>query len=104
MKFNFKDVSKETWLRTGALMLALINQLLLMFNKEVFPYTVDELYEVFSAVATVVTTFLSWWYNNSFTETAQLADKAGLEISKEEQEEGEIIEEDELSEEEMEVK
>ena len=89
---NFKGVTKETWIRTAVTVLALINQMLVMFGKEVFPYTVDEMYEVCSAVATVVMTVISWWNNNSFTEVAQLADKAGVELKKDLQLESDIIE------------
>lgn len=75
MKFNLKEVSKETWLRSGALLLALINQILIGAGFKPFPYEANEIYEIVSSLVTVIVSVIAWWKNNSFSEEAIQADK-----------------------------
>lgn len=96
---NFKNVSKETWIRTATLFLALVNQILVTTGFEAFPFEVDELYEIGSTVITALLAIWAWWKNNSFTEEAQAADEAMRELKQEAKEEKGIIEEDEITEE-----
>lgn len=75
MKINLKNVSKGTILRTAALIMALINQILLGMGFEPFPYEADELYEIISALLTAITAIWAWWKNNSFSDEAIQADR-----------------------------
>ena len=99
MNFNFKGVSKETWLRTATLLLALVNQILVSIGFEAFPFEVDELYEIGSSVVTALLAIWAWWRNNSLTEEAQVADEIMHELKAEDKAERKIIEEDEITEE-----
>lgn len=70
-----KNVSKETILRTAVMLIALINQILTMFGINPLPFSNEQIYNILSAAATVVTTLWAWWKNNSFTKNAIEADK-----------------------------
>ncbi len=70
-----KNVSKETILRTIVMLIALINQILTMFGINPLPFSNEQIYNILSAAATVVTTLWAWWKNNSFTKNAIEADK-----------------------------
>ncbi len=70
-----KNVSKETILRTAVMLIALINQILTMFGINPLPFSDEQIYNILSAAATVVTTLWAWWKNNSFTKNAIEADK-----------------------------
>ena len=95
---NFKNVSKETWIRTATLFLALVNQILVTTGFEAFPFEVDELYEIGSTVTTALLAIWAWWKNNSFTEEAQAADEAMRELKQEAKEEKGVIENGEIAE------
>lgn len=70
-----KNVSKDTWIRTMVLVVALANQGLQMAGKQILPYTPEEVSEGLSFGFTIVATIWAWWKNNSFTAKAQGADK-----------------------------
>ncbi len=74
MNLNLKDVSKDTWARTIFLFLSLANQLLAVFGKDTLEFTEDEIYQWVSILATIISTVMAWWKNNSFSQTAQAAD------------------------------
>lgn len=74
MNLNLKDVSKDTWARTIFLFLSLTNQLLAVFGKDTLEFTEDEIYQGVSILATIISTVMAWWKNNSFSQTAQAAD------------------------------
>lgn len=74
MNLNLKDVSKDTWARTLFLFLSLANQLLAVFGKDTLEFTEDEIYQAVSILATIISTVMAWWKNNSFSQTAQAAD------------------------------
>ena len=95
---NLKNVSKETWIRTATLFLALVNQILVTAGFEAFPFEVDELYEIGSTVITALLAIWAWWKNNSFTEEAQAADEAMRELKQEAKEEKGVIENGEIAE------
>lgn len=67
-------VSKETWLRTVVLAVALVNQLLTAWGKNPLPFSNEAVYEGLSAVVTTVAGLWAWWKNNSFTAPALAAD------------------------------
>lgn len=67
-------VKTDTIVRTILLVLALINQVLAIMGKQAFPITEDQVYQMVSLVATIVTSVWAWWKNNSFTRAAIEAD------------------------------
>lgn len=74
-------MTKGTIIRTVALIIALGNQLFVMFGFEPLPVDEDQAaniinlgYMLFSAVITVITSLWAWWKNNSITNEAQQAD------------------------------
>lgn len=72
---DLKNISKSTIARSVALIVVLINQGLVLFGKEMLPFTEDEVYQGVSMVLTVVMAIMAWWKNNSFTNVAIEADK-----------------------------
>lgn len=87
MKEKLKGVTPETWARTGSLLIALINQILAIFGKDVLPFGENQVYQIISISATVITGIIAWWKNNSFTKKAQLADQYLAELRDTEDEE-----------------
>ena len=84
-----KKVEKETIIRTVILTIALLNSILVMSGKNPLPFADDELYLWLSTVATIITSLIAWWKNNSFTQEAIQADeyleelRAGIENDEE---------------------
>ena len=72
---DLKNISKSTIARSIALIVVLINQGLVLFGKEMLPFTEDEVYQGVSMVLTVVMAIMAWWKNNSFTNVAIEADR-----------------------------
>ena len=56
------------------LLIALINQMLILCGKGRIPFTEDEIYQTVSYIALGVIALWNWWKNNSFTDKAQQAD------------------------------
>lgn len=75
-----KSIKADTIARTIVLALALINQVLAIVGKQALPFAEDEVYQICSLIATIVTSGIAWWKNNSFTQAAI----AGDELMKEE--------------------
>lgn len=71
---NQKHISLGTVVRTGCLLLALINQLLAACGKSPLPFTDAQLTEVVSGALTALAALVAWWKNNSFTRAAVMAD------------------------------
>lgn len=74
-----------TWGRTALLVLALINQCLVILGKSPLPIEDEQINGLVSTIGTVITSVLAWWKNNSFTQVALEADKkkSGLQKDKE---------------------
>lgn len=72
---RLKTVTPDTWARSVCLLVALINQVLAMVGKNILPFAENDIYQFVSIVATIVTSIVAWWKNNSFTKNAQKADK-----------------------------
>ena len=70
-----KNVKADTIARTICLMLAIANQVLAILGKEILPFAEDDIYQLCSLLATVVTSGIAWWKNNSFTAEAINADE-----------------------------
>lgn len=73
-KINLKSVDKTTWIRTAVLLIALINQALVIFGVTDKEADIDLLTHYASYFLTAVSAVWAWWKNNSFTDVAQKAD------------------------------
>lgn len=72
---NLSGVSPQTWARTIIMILALVNQFLLILGKQAIPYVEEDVYTFISMIASAVSTLWVWWKNNSFSVSAQEGDK-----------------------------
>ena len=77
-------VKIDTIVRTIVLIIALVNQALVIAGKDVFPVTEDQVYQVVSLIGTIVAAVWAWWKNNSFTKNAIEADKVLADLKKSE--------------------
>ena len=75
-KIDLKGVSKQTWVRTIVLVLALVNQGLVMFDITDTEVEFETWTRYATYIFTVISAIWSWWKNNSFTKKAQEADEA----------------------------
>ncbi len=73
-KLNLRGVSAQTWVRTVVLIIALINQALVVFGITKTEVEIETWTQYVSYAFTVITAVWSWWKNNSFTLKAQEAD------------------------------
>lgn len=73
-KFDIKNVKADTWARLIVLVIALANQVLAIFGKGQIAIAENDIYQLCSIVATVISAFVAMWKNNSFTQEAQVAD------------------------------
>lgn len=80
---KIKTVTPDTWARTICLLVALVNQCLAILGKESLPFAENDIYQVVSLLATIITGAIAWWKNNSFTEAAKNADALLKESKKE---------------------
>ena len=80
---KIKTVTPDTWARTICLLVALVNQCLAILGKESLPFAENDIYQVVSLLATIITGSIAWWKNNSFTEAAKNADAILKESKKE---------------------
>ena len=69
------NISAGTLARTIILVLALINQILVISGNSVLPIQDDQIELLVSTIWTVVASLISWWKNNSFTAPAIKADE-----------------------------
>lgn len=60
--------------RTFILMIALLNQILILFGQNLIPIVNHQIYRGISLVITVLAAIFAWWKNNSFTQEAIEAD------------------------------
>lgn len=74
-KMNLKGVTAQTWVRTFVLVLALVNQALVMLGISKNEIDLESWAGIGTYILTVVTAVWSWWKNNSFTADAQNADE-----------------------------
>ena len=68
------NVKIDTIIRTALLVLALINNALLIFGKSPLPISDEALTQVITFFFTTATALWAWWKNNSFTKDAIKAD------------------------------
>jgi len=67
-------VEKGTIIRTILLVVALVNQALVISGKNTLPFSEEQMTEFLSMVFTGVTAISAWWKNNSFTKEAIIGD------------------------------
>jgi SPP1 family holin len=67
-----KNIKPATIARLGALLVALINQCLIIFGRDVLPFTENMAYQVVSLVAVIVIAAINAWYNNDISKVALL--------------------------------
>lgn len=60
-------MDKGTVWRTVAFFITWINQILVFFGFEPFPYDGQQIYEVVSLLATIVVSIVTWFKNNFIT-------------------------------------
>ena len=70
-----KSIKADTIDRKIVLALALINQVLAIVGKDALPFTEDSVYQICTLIATLITSGIAWWKNNSFTQAAIEADE-----------------------------
>ena len=80
------DVSKETLIRTIALVLSIVNYILTAKGMNPLPFGETEAYEFISMIAMSAASIWTWWKNNSFTKEAIEADKILANLKKENKE------------------
>ena len=72
---NMKEkISVGTVVRTVCLILALVNLTLETFGKNIIPISDEQVSELITLIFTIVTSVISFWKNNSFTQEAIIAD------------------------------
>ena len=67
-------VSSGTIIRTIVLVVALINQILVMMGLNTLPFDEQQITDGLSMLFTAVASVWAWWKNNSFTKAAKAAD------------------------------
>lgn len=77
-----KNVSKGTVIRTAVLLLAIINNLLALFDKSPLPIEDETLEDVIAFLFTTGASLTAWWKNNSFTKEAIAGDKLMHDLKK----------------------
>ena len=70
-----KKVETATIVRTVVLIVALVNQALVISGKNPIPYSEEEVGQAVSMIITVAASLWAWWKNNSFTQAAIDADE-----------------------------
>ncbi len=78
-----EKITAATVARTICLLLALVNQGLAIAGRSPLPIEDDTVAQIVSLAATVVTSLVAWWKNNSFTRAA-IAGDAAMKAYKEE--------------------
>lgn len=70
-----EKVTPGTIARTLCLMLALVNQCLVMAGVQIIPIDDETINTLVSTGFTVVASIVAWWKNNSFSQDAIKSDK-----------------------------
>ena len=70
-----KKIETGTIVRTVVLVVALVNQVLVISGHNPLPYSDEEVSQAVSMVITVGASLWAWWKNNSFTQAAIAADE-----------------------------
>lgn len=68
-----KKIDAGTVTRTVLLILAIVNQALVLFGKNTLPFTDDQISQFISLAFTIITSAMAYWKNNSWTKEAKEA-------------------------------
>lgn len=68
-------IKVSTIARIGALLVALANQCLALFGRDILPFTENAIYQIITVVITVVVAIISAWKNNDITSLARTSGK-----------------------------
>lgn len=68
-----KKTDIGTITRTILIIIALVNQGLVIAGKNVLPFTDEQISQIISFGFTAVTALIAWWKNNNFTKEAKEA-------------------------------
>lgn len=93
-----KNIKAGTIIRTVCLVVALVNQGLMMAGHSLLPITDEQITELLTLLFTIVSSLWAWWENNSFTQSAIVADEILRDLRSGDIVVGEAIVEDEESE------
>ena len=77
-----QKITVGTITRTAVLLLAIVNQILAIIGKDALPIYDNDLTQFISLGATIVTSVIAWWKNNSFTSAALAGDEVKNSIQK----------------------
>lgn len=77
-------ISKWTILRTVMMILVIINMLLKAFGVDVINVSENTVLGIIEALIEIGAIISAWWYNNSFTEKAKMADEFFKSLKEEE--------------------
>ena len=70
-----KNITAGTIARTACLVLALVNQVLMVLGYKVIDVSDDTVNTLITTAFTIITALIAWWKNNSFTQAAIEADE-----------------------------
>lgn len=73
-------MASGTIARTMFLIIALLNQILVILGFSPLPFEDEQIVEAISISLTVFASLLAWWKNNSITKNAQTADNYLMEL------------------------
>lgn len=79
-------ISAGTIARTAVLLLALVNQMLVMMGRPVIAVADEEITQLITLAFTVAAALVAWWKNNSFTKAARAGDRLMHQLKQEERE------------------
>lgn len=75
MNENTPKLDAMTITRTIVLILTLVNAVLAVMGKDKISFAENDIYEVVTAILTVIVPIWTWWQNNAFTKNARKAEK-----------------------------
>ena len=75
MEQQTNKISAGTIARTIILVLALVNQVLVMLGRPVIEIADEQITQIITLGFTIVTAVINWWFNNSYTQAALEGDK-----------------------------
>ncbi|WP_223700109.1 phage holin [Sutcliffiella deserti] len=70
-EIKIRPVSKGAWFRVVFLVLALINQVLVMMDRSPIPVSSDQLELLYTLTWTIIASLVAWWKDNDWTKKAR---------------------------------
>ncbi|MGD6832818.1 phage holin [Sutcliffiella halmapala] len=66
-----RPISKGAWFRIVFLVLALVNQVLVMMDKSPIPVNSEQLEQLYTLIWTIVASVIAWWKDNDWSKKAR---------------------------------